>query len=365
MLLPGAASMSSIGNFACVQSATKPMIKPRYIALIAILFVIAACVQPTRADCVDDSVVSLFPRNVAEFACANLDTVKTLSWFNDFKGQVLPSELYGFDQFLVSAGVNPNTQVKQIVWAVGSSTPATTAARNGASQPAPDGSEFLSVLVGEFDDDSIHSALDARGLASRTVEDHVLYPIGFGGRASELYFTALDTDHAAVGSLAMLAALIRVDRGEAESLLANQPFVDLIRKADGDSAFWGVFNGTGTRAAIQQLAPGSSQFAASGKMFQDLRSLVLTADVTDSSVSVKFQIETDTPEDSVMLSQILQSAILVKKYMAKSASPPNPALASALDKFSVAPQGAVVGLSIELPNDQLRDLILQRTFAGN
>ena len=346
----------------CVLAIEK-MIKLRHIVLFALFF--AAWAQPSRADCVDDSVVSLFPRNVAEFACANLAAVKTLTWFNDFKGQVLPSELYGFDQFLVSAGVNPNTQVKQIVWAVGSSTTASATAKNGAPQSQPDGSEFLSVLVGEFDDGSIRSALDARGLTSRTFEDHVLYPIGFGGRASELYFTALDSDHAAVGTLPMLAALIRVDRGEADSLLANQPFVNLIRKADGDSTFWGVFNGSGTRSAIQQLAPGSSQFTASDKLFQDLRSLILTADVTDSSVSVKFQIETDTPEDSLMLSQILQSAILVKKYMAKSASPPNTALAAALDKFSVAPQGATVALSIELPNDQLRDLILERTFAGN
>jgi hypothetical protein len=316
--------------------------------------------RAARGDCVDDRVIARFPRDVAEFACANLDSVKTLPWFNDFKGQVLPSELYGFDQFLVAAGVNPNTQVKQIAWAIGSPT---RGAAGGSAQP--DASEFLAVLAGDFDPDSMDAALDSRGLATRTFEDRTLYPIGTGGRAANLYFMAIDSDSAAVGTPAMLAAMIRVERGEAESLLANQPFVDLIEKADGDAAFWGVFNGAGTRSAITQLAPGAAQYAQSDKLFQDLRSLILTADAKDSGVALRFHIETDSATDSVLLSQILQAAVVARKYIAKSATPPNAALAAALDKVSVTPQSVVVDVAIDLPTDQLRDLLLQRTFAGD
>jgi hypothetical protein len=342
--------------------------------LAALLLAIFAAPPSTRADCVDKHLVSLFPKPVAEFSCADLKAARNLSWFNDFKGQVLPAELYGFDQYLVSVGVNPNTDVKRIVWAIGSpralaaSASATTKVNPSAPAPevVPDADQFLGFLVGEFDADNIESALKQSRTNLAVVHDrgHSLYQISIAGRAAALYFTALDTDYLAVGTLPMLRAMIDVDQGAAESLLANQPMLDLISAADGDATFWGVFNGAGARSAVRALAPSSAGFLQSSKMYEDLRSLVITAGAGTTDVEVKFAITTDSSEDSAMLAQILQAALMYRKYSAQSETPANPALATALDKVSVTPQSATVNVSIDLANDQLRDLILQRTFAG-
>ncbi|MGA8035897.1 MAG: hypothetical protein WA823_14430 [Candidatus Acidiferrales bacterium] len=335
--------------------------------LAIILTIVSVTAGAVRGDCVDHHVVGMFPKAIAEFACANLDSAKTLPWFNDFKGQVLPQQLYGFDQFLVSAGVNPNSDVNQIAWGIGSPAASATATDRDAARSqnmAPDADQFVSVLIGEFDPGSIATALNLRNLPVVTYREHVLYPVATRGSEPPLYFLPIDTDTVAIGSLSMLRSMLDVENGAAESLLSNQPFLDLIDRANGDTTFWGAFNETGTRAAIRQLATGSAQYTGSDKLFQDIQSLILTADASSSDIEVHFQITTDSSKDSVMLSQILQAALMIRKYLAQSETPPNPALAAALDHVSVTPQAAAVDVSIDIPNDQLRDLILQRTFAG-
>jgi hypothetical protein len=346
----------------------------KYWPLCALLAL--ACVPTLRADCVDSRVISLFPKDISEFACANLEEVRLQPWFADFKGQVLPRELYGLDQFLVSAGINPNSQVKQVVWSIGA--PAKAPARitktaSGSSagtvapaEAVPDSDQFLAVIVGHFDPDSIQSALDARNLPVFTVAGHTLYPIANGGPGTNTYFMAIDSGTIAIGDRSMLRNLIAITQGSAESLLANTKVLALVEQVNDDATIWGVFNGPGTRQAIRQLAPGAGQFTESGKLFKDIQSLVMSAKASSSDVEVRFEIATDTPEDSVMLTQILQASLVVRKYVAAQAHPPATALAGIIDEVSVTPNNSLVDLSLDVPVNQLRDLILQRVFsAGN
>ena len=342
---------------------------------LALLFAVVACVPPVRADCADNRIIALFPKDVSEFACANLDEVRLQPWFADFKGQVLPRELYGLDQFLISAGIDPASQVKQVAWSIGAPALAVIAlvpvAHSGSLtkiapplESSPDSDQFLAVIAGQFDTDSIESALEARKLASIHNGEQVLYPIANGGYGAEVYFMAIDSDTVAVGRRPMLQNLIAIRQGSAESLLVNQKLLSLINQVNDDATIYGVFNGAGTRQAIRQLVPGAGQFTDSSKIFTEIRSLVVSAKASSSTVAVRFEIATDTPQDSVMLSQILQASVLVRKYLAKESSPSDPALAAVLDHLSVTPNNSLVDVSIDVPNDQLRDLILARAFGS-
>jgi len=335
---------------------------------LALLFAVVACVPPVRAECADNRIIALFPKDVSEFACANLDEVRLQPWFADFKGQVLPRELYGLDQFLLSAGINPASQVKQVAWSIGApalpviATSGTLTKIAPPLETSPDSDQFLAVIAGQFDTDSIESALEARNLACIHIGEQVLYPIANGGYGAEIYFMAIDSDTVAVGRRRMLKNLIAIQQGSAESLLVNQNFLLLINQVNDDATIYGIFNGAGTRQAIRQLTPGAGQFTDSSKIFTEIRSLVASAKSSSSNVVVRFEIATDTPQDSVMLSQILQASVLVRKYLAKESSPPDPALVTILDHFSATPNNSLVDVSFDVPNDQLRDLILTRAF---
>src|SRR5262252_2418518 len=63
-----------------------------------------------------NDVVALFPKNVGEFAYANLKQARSQKWFPQLQQQLLPERFRQFEKFLASASVDPNTQVQELVW---------------------------------------------------------------------------------------------------------------------------------------------------------------------------------------------------------------------------------------------------------
>jgi len=61
-------------------------------------------------------IIALFPKDVGEFAYADLKKARTLPWFPQLQQQMLPERFRQFEKFLASAGVDPNTQVEELAW---------------------------------------------------------------------------------------------------------------------------------------------------------------------------------------------------------------------------------------------------------
>src|SRR2546425_1042360 len=80
----------------------------------AILLVPAA----SRAGNLGIDIIGLFPKDIGEFAYADLKKARQLKWFPQLKEQMLPSRFRQFEQFLAAAGVDPNTQVDELAWAL-------------------------------------------------------------------------------------------------------------------------------------------------------------------------------------------------------------------------------------------------------
>src|ERR1700722_16541509 len=79
-----------------------------------------ACILPSlaHAGSLSTDVIGMFPKNVGEFAYADLKKARSLSWFPQLKQQMLPARFKQFEQLLTSAGVDPNSQVEELVWAL-------------------------------------------------------------------------------------------------------------------------------------------------------------------------------------------------------------------------------------------------------
>ncbi len=58
----------------------------------------------------------MFPKTVGEFAYADLKSARQFPWFPQLREQLLPSRFRQFEQFLTTAGVDPNTQVDELAW---------------------------------------------------------------------------------------------------------------------------------------------------------------------------------------------------------------------------------------------------------
>src|SRR4029077_10041536 len=89
----------------------------RHILVVGILAALTMFApRPARAGRLGADVIALFPKDVGEFAYADLKKARTLPWFPQLQQQMLPERFRQFEKFLASAGVDPNTQVEELAW---------------------------------------------------------------------------------------------------------------------------------------------------------------------------------------------------------------------------------------------------------
>src|SRR5215831_19878383 len=124
------------------------------IAGAAALFTLAlAGPKVASAQRVGPDTIALFPKNVGEFAYANLKQARAQKWFPQLQEQLLPERFRQFEKFLASAGVDPNSQVEELAW--GLVPEGVTAKTEGpGSSAVPTGEEIVGVALGSYNPDS-------------------------------------------------------------------------------------------------------------------------------------------------------------------------------------------------------------------
>lgn len=117
-------------------------------------------------------------------------------------------------------------------------------------------------------------------------------------------------------------------------------------------------NGAAARSAVQQLVPEAGRFPQAGQLIGKFRAMVFTVEAS-TDIQATFQLVTAAPEDAVILSQLLQAGILIRRYQLKG---DNAGLADILDSAQIAAAGDELRTTFELTPDQLIGLIEQNTF---
>jgi hypothetical protein len=332
-------------------------VKVRRVFAIALLAVISLLPVVSHAGTLGTDIIGLFPKEVGEFAYADLKKARQFKWFPQLKEQMLPSRFRLFEQFLASAGIDPNTQVEEVAWA---SIPTATSKDSPESAVSvPTGEQIVGVALGQFSPASAEVYFKKQKLPTSTVRGFTLYAFGSGVGPSDLFFLFLDSNTAAFGHRESLEKLIEVRFGGEEGLLRNDRLYRLINEANGRGVVWAVLNPAYTRLAMQQLVPEASQFPQAAKLLDKLQALMITVD-GGSTLDARFQAACSTPEDANTLAALLQAGLLYRRYQERQA---NPELAKLLDDARITPRGERVELRLTLTNEQMSDLIRRNTFA--
>src|SRR5215813_7100677 len=114
----------------------------------AALFALAlAGAKVASAQRVGPDTIALFPKNVGEFAYANLKQARAQKWFPQLQQQLLPERFRQFEKFLASAGVDPNTQVEELAWGLVAEGVTDKTALAG-SDAVPTGEQVAGVAMG-------------------------------------------------------------------------------------------------------------------------------------------------------------------------------------------------------------------------
>jgi hypothetical protein len=340
--------------------------KPSPMRVLAALTAICACAaatllapRPARADRLGADIIALFPKEVGEFAYADLKKARNMKWFPQLQEQLLPERFRQFEKFLASAGVDPNTQVEELAWGLVLET-APSKGDGATASTAPVGEEVVGVALGSYSPESTEAYFKRQKLPTFKARNYTLYAFGTGAGPTDLFFTFIDSSTAAFGHRSILEKMIEVRFGMEEGLIRNEKFYPLINEANGSGGVvWAVLNPSYTRLAVQQLAPEIEQFPEAAKLVSNMKNMLINVNA-GSGIDGKFQAVCGSTDDANSLAQLLQAGLLYKRYQAGK---DNPELADMLDKARIVPSGDRVILNMTLSDDQMTSLIRHNTFA--
>jgi len=324
----------------------------------AILTAFAACLfSPLlRAGALPTDIIGMFPQNVGEFAYADLRQARGLTWFPQLQDQMLPARFRQFEQFLASAGIDPNLQVEELAWAL---VPGGLPSGAAANTAIPTSEEVVGIALGNFRPEAAEVFFRAQKLPVVKVRTFSLYAFGSGSGQGDLFFTFIDSNTAAFGQRAQLEKLIAVRYGEEPGLMNNQELSPLITQANGTGVVWVVMNSAYTRLAMRQLTPDVAQFPQAQQLIAKLRAMTIGITAA-KGVDAHFQAVCATPDDANTFAALLQAGLLYRRYQIGNS---NPDLAAMLDETRVTPSGDRLDIRLSLTDAQIVALIRRNTFA--
>jgi hypothetical protein len=315
------------------------------IAAVVLLLGSAAVAPPSFAGTLSTEVIGMFPENVGEFAYADMKSARQYAWFPQLREQLLPSRFRQFEQFLMSAGVDPNTQVDELAW--------------GAIKSPTNGEQIVGVAIGSFSPSASEARFKQQKLPVVTIDGYHLYAYGGGVGSNDILFMFIDANTAAFGQRSALQQLINVRNGSTQSLLENGQLSPLINEANGNGIIWAVLDKSYTHLAIHQLIPQAAQFPQATPIISRMRAMIIDIQA-DSGVDAQFQAVCSSPDDANLLAAGLQGALMLRRYQEAQS---NPDLANALDQVRVTPSGDRLKVDAPVSQDQLLSLIRTRAFA--
>jgi len=301
---------------------------------------------PAAANTLGTDIIGMFPKDMSEFAYADLKEARQHPWFLQLQQQMLPPNYRQFEQFLRSAGVDPNTQIDEIAWGAVSPT---------AKHPY----ELAGVALGSFSPDSTEARFKQQKIPHFEVHGYTLWAFGSGSGPNDIFFFFLDSSTAAFGQRDILEKLITVRFGGAESLLNNSELYPLISAANGNGMVWAVLDKANTQLALNQLLPQASQFPQAAVILSRVRNMEIHVQASDG-IDAKFDAVCNSSDDANQLAAMMQGGIVLRRYQIQQT---NPSLAEVLSNVTVSPSGRHLDVEVPATNDQISAMIRDHTFA--
>ena len=321
--------------------------------MLSTVAVLLGCALPpaARAGSLSTEVIGMFPQNAGEVAYADLRQARNLTWYPQLREQMLPQRFRQLEKILASAGVDTDSQIEELAWAL---VPADSPVSTSKNIAVPAGDEAVGVALGQFSPEKAEAYFKARKLAVVKVRDYSVYAVD-----GDLFFCFIDSNTAAFGQRKELEKLIAVRYGEEQSLLSNAELAPLISQANGRGVVWSVLSAPYARLAMRQLVPQTSEFPQAQQIVSNVRALTIEISVANG-VQAHFEAACASPDDANAIAALLQAGLLYQSYQVADS---NPDMAAMLLQAEVAPFGDRLEVALELTDDQVVDMIKRKTFA--
>lgn len=308
--------------------------------MLAVLVLGLADVQPARAETRDTTVIGMFPKQMVDFAYADLKDAQKYPWFDYMRHVLMPDHFKQFDQFLASIGLDPASNIETLYWG--------TAAMSNHSE------QIVGAATGEFDLAANEAHLQAEQLPSFEYSGFTIYAFGSGEGQGDILFSFLDTETVAFGQPDALKELIDVRTGAADGLFLNEKLYPLIQESNGNALIWSVLGEKYARETLQDLIADIGQVPQVTAISSNLKAMTIGVEPDDDNgMRLDFQTVCGSPNDPNLLAAALQAGLLYQRYRTSGT---NSALANILGEARVEPRGDRLETSFALSQDELESL---------
>jgi hypothetical protein len=301
------------------------------ICLIACFFATSALAAP-----INNAARAVIPAEVQQLIVVDYRSLNNSQTALALKEKVLPPPLKQFENSLRSVGINPDSDVEQLVF---------------ASYRIKDGLKVVGVAQGEFAGQKVKARLLQQKIKGSKYRTAVMYPMGTG-----MYMTLLDQSTMIFGDNAALKAALDARDGEARSLNSNAAVMDLMSDVDTETV-WSVLDNAGTQTMLKSALGEAAQLADYDMIKKRLVGSRYGIKFT-SGFDFDLNVITSDNITAATLSSILKAGVLYRKATA------NDSEKLALDSVKVTSDNKNLVLHFKADDNKFQALLKSDLFTA-
>jgi hypothetical protein len=295
---------------------------------------------PLYAQYAGQDALAAFPADTQQMAYTNLATMRTVPQYPLIEAHLMSPQLRNLENLLRSAGVNPDTQVNELVL--------------GWRGQAQDTTRFFGLAEGTFDPNKVHDFFVSNRMMIQRYSGYELYAFGSGTARTDMFFTFIDSSRAEFGRLADLKALIDVQNSAKPALNSNADFRRWEGDLDGVAPQWGITTGlAAANQAIPWLTQGKKIQVDPSALFGAVKAVLYRVD-WGSQIMAHLSIICQNEQAANGFSQLLTLLRSACPTITKNVSP---ALSQILQNLNVQVVGSKLNLQASASINDLAQLL--------
>ncbi len=242
-----------------------------------------------------NSAKSVLPADIQQIISVDYRAFQNSSTAMALKNKVMPDPLKQFESALRHAGISPENDVEQLVF---------------ASFRTKEGLRMAGIAQGAFPGQKLKARLIKQKIKGTKYRDAIMYPMGTG-----MYMALLDSTSLLFGDSAAVRSALDTRSGEQRSVNSNDMILELVKSVEGDGAVWSVLDEAGTQTMLKSALGQASELADYD---------MIKKRVTGSKYAMNFERGVDfnmnvVTSDSFTagtLSSLLKAGVMLKKATA-------------------------------------------------
>jgi hypothetical protein len=295
---------------------------------------------PLYAQYAGQDALASFPADTQQMAYTNLATLRTVPQYPLIEAHLMSPQLRNLENLLKSAGIDPDTQVNELVL--------------GWRGEAQDTTRFFGLAEGDFDPNQIHQYFVNNRMMVQRYAGYDLYAFGSGSARTDMFFSFVDSSRAIFGRLADIKALIEVRNASRPALNSNSDFRRWEGDLDGVAPQWGISTGpAAANQAIPWLTQGKKIQIDPSALFGSVRAVLYRVD-WGSQIMAHLSIICRNAEAANGFNQLLSLLRSAQPAVSKNVSP---ALSQILQNMNVQVDGSKLSLDSSASISDLAQLL--------